>query len=175
MTLESLANVGETLGGLAVIVSLVYLILEVRRNTRSVRSGAVWDSELAFGELNNEISQNPQLAELCMRALREGTRSEDLAPEEWAQVFYMVRACLQRAQAQWFLWKQGDLPDDLWQMRRRWAKAYVSIPLVGEVWEVERRQHVYMPAFVEAVESAPLSGNLEIDPANGTRPPAPAS
>ena len=167
MTLESLANVGEILGGVAVLVSLLYLIFEVRRNTRSVRSSAVWDSELAFGELNNEISQNPQLAGLCMRALREETRPSDLTEQEWAQVHYLVRACLQRAQAQWFLWKQGDLPDDLWQMRRRWAKAYISIPLVGEMWEMERRQHIYMPGFVDSVESAPLTGDLAIDPGSG--------
>ncbi len=164
MTLEALANIGELLGGLAVLSSLIYLIFEVRRNTRSVRSRAVWDSEESFGDLNLEISQSPQLAGLCLRALRQETRSTDLSEDEWAQIFFMARACLQRCQAQWFLWKQGDLPDDLWRIRRQWAKAYISIPTVAEVWELERQQNAFMPEFRASIESAELSGDLTIDP-----------
>ena len=35
MTLEQLAHIGETLGGIAVLISLIYLIIEIRRNTRA--------------------------------------------------------------------------------------------------------------------------------------------
>lgn len=161
MTLEDLANVGEVFGGLAVLISLAYLILEVRRNTSSVRSSAAWNSDVAFAEMNEALSQHPQLAELCMRAAKADARREDFSPSEWAQLFYVSRACLQKVQAQWYLWTQGSLPDDLWQSRRRWTKAFVSLPVISEFWELERNQHVYVAAFVESVESATLSGDLD--------------
>ncbi len=38
MTLEGLGNVGELIGGLAVIVSLVYLAIQVRQGARTTRA-----------------------------------------------------------------------------------------------------------------------------------------
>ncbi len=164
MTLERLANVGEMLGGLAVLVSLIYLILEVRRNTRSVRSAAVWNSELAFSEMNQAIALNPQFADVGMRGYRADASPEDFTEAEWGQLFFIARACMQKSQAQWFLWKQGDLPEELWQMRRRWAKTFISTSTYSPFWELEREQHVYLREFVESIESAPLSGKLVMDP-----------
>jgi len=38
VTLESLGNLGEFVGALAVLVSLVYLAFQIRQNARTVRS-----------------------------------------------------------------------------------------------------------------------------------------
>jgi hypothetical protein len=48
MTLEQLANIGETLGGVAVLVSLIYVIIELRRNTRSVQTAAAWNADISL-------------------------------------------------------------------------------------------------------------------------------
>ena len=48
MTLEQLANIGEALGGVAVLVSLIYLIIELRRSTRTARSSNAWNSTVAL-------------------------------------------------------------------------------------------------------------------------------
>jgi hypothetical protein len=37
MNLQDLANIGELLGGLAILVSLIYLVLSIRQNTRQLR------------------------------------------------------------------------------------------------------------------------------------------
>lgn len=36
MTLEQLANIGELIGGLAVVASLIYLAIQIRQNTKIV-------------------------------------------------------------------------------------------------------------------------------------------
>ena len=51
MTLSDLADVGEALGGPAVLVSLIYLVFELRRNTKTARSGAAWDATVGLAEL----------------------------------------------------------------------------------------------------------------------------
>jgi hypothetical protein len=43
MTLEQLANIGEALGGMAVLVSLIYLIIELRRGTKTAR---IWPNSV---------------------------------------------------------------------------------------------------------------------------------
>ena len=41
MTLEQLANLGEFISGLAVIGSVIYLAIQIRQNTQSVKSSTL--------------------------------------------------------------------------------------------------------------------------------------
>ncbi len=162
MTLAELANGGEALGGLAVVVSLVYLIFELRRNTRTARSDSAWNADISFAQLNLALSQNAQLSELCMRALRADAKLDDFSDAEFAQLFFVCRSCFQTNQAQWNLWREGSLSNEMWENRRRWMRAFISMPVVGRAWELEIGQHQYLPAFVSEINSATLAGDLEI-------------
>ena len=162
MTLEELGNLGEALSGIAVLVSLVYLIVELRRNTRTARSSSAWNSTVALAELCEVIAPNPQLSELTMRALDSETTPDDLTAAEFAQFFFICRSVFYKYEAQWFLWREGSLSDEMWQNRRRWAKSFVSLPVAGRVWEMEMNQHQYTTGFVESVETMSASGDLGI-------------
>ena len=162
MTLESLANIGEALGGIAVLISLVYLVLEVRRNTKSVRASSAWNADVALSTLNEGIAQNPQLSELCVRAMSPETKPEDFTSEEYAQIFFIVRAVLQKYQAQWALWREGTLSEDMWQNRRAWAKAFISLPIPAKLWESEKLQNQYIAEFVESIESMEQLSEINI-------------
>jgi hypothetical protein len=41
MTLSELSDIGEIVGGVAVVASLVYLALQIRQNTRAVRGSTL--------------------------------------------------------------------------------------------------------------------------------------
>ena len=162
MTLSEFANIGETLGGLAVLVSVVYLIVEVRRNTKTARSTSAWNSAVALGELCEGISHNPQLSELVVRAIDEGVRPEDLTAEEFSQYFLFCRSVFFKYEAQWYLWREGTLSDEMWQNRRRWAKAFVLHPVPGRVWEIEKEQFQYTAGFFDSIDSAESRGALSV-------------
>lgn len=154
MTLSELANIGETLGGLAVLVSLIYLILEVRRSTRTAKSAAAWNATVTLGELCEGLSHNRELSTLVLRASSEEARPEDLSEEEIAQYFTFFRSVFFKYEAQWYLWRDGTLSNEMWQIRRRWAKSFVSLPVPARMWEIEKGQHQYAPGFFESVDSA---------------------
>jgi hypothetical protein len=160
MTLEQLANIGEALGGIAVLISLIYVIIELRRNTRSVQTAAAWNADISLAELNEGLSHSPQLSELTMRALDPETQPEDLTPAEFAQFMLVSRSVLQKYQAQWWLWKRGSLPDEMWQLRRRWAKGFVSLPVPGRMWEREGDQHQFAEGFIASINSVEISADL---------------
>jgi hypothetical protein len=164
MTLEQLANIGEALGGMAVLVSLIYLIIELRRSTKTARSSNAWNSTVALAELCEVVADNPQLAELTMRSHSPDTNPEDLTPAEFSQIFFLLRSVLYKYEAQWFLWAEGSLSDEMWQNRRRWAKAFITLPVPARVWEMEMEQHQYTSKFVESIETMVVSGNLDFRP-----------
>jgi hypothetical protein len=162
LTLSELANVGETLGGLAVLVSLIYLILEVRRNTRTAESTAAWNATVTLGELCEGISHNPSLSALVVRASDESFSPDDLTEEELAQYFLFFRSVFFKYEAQWYLWKAGTLSDEMWQNRRTWAKSFVSLPVPSRIWEIEKQHHQYSSGFFESIDSATAAGSLAV-------------
>jgi len=162
LTLDDLANVGEILGGLAVLVSLIYLIVELRRNTKTARSGAAWNATVALAELCEEISASPELAELVSRGHEPTADPNDFSSAEFSQFFFVCRSVLYKYEGQWYLWREGILSDEMWQNRRRWAKAFVSLPLPGRVWELEKQQHQYADGFIKSVDSMTKEGDLAI-------------
>jgi len=162
LTLDDLANIGEVFGGLAVLVSLIYLIFELRRNTRTARSGAAWDATVALAELCEEISASPELSMLATRCHEPDANPNDFSESEFAQFFFLTRSVLYKYEGQWYLWKEGILSDEMWQNRRRWAKSYISLPLPGRVWELEKQQHQYADGFIESVDSMSVESDLRI-------------
>ncbi|MFT4613811.1 MAG: hypothetical protein ACI9NT_000952 [Bacteroidia bacterium] len=162
MTLAELGNIGEVLSGAAVLVSLVYLIVEVRRNTKATRCNSAFSSTVALAELCEVIGNNPQMAELVMRALDADANPDDFTPAEFAQNQFISRSVLYKYEAQWYLWREGSLSDEMWQNRRRWAKAYVPLPVGARVWEIEKLQHQYADGFIESIDSASEQAELGI-------------
>jgi len=162
MNLEDLGNLGETLSGIAVVASLIYLIFEVRRNTRSVRTKSAWDGTNSLAELCETIAPYPQLAELVVRAYDPDTSPDDLTPAEFSQILFISRAVLFKYEAQWHMWAEGSLSDEMWQSRRLWAKAYISLPVPSRVWTIEKDSHQYHAGFIDSVESADLRADISI-------------
>ena len=162
LTLSDLANIGEILGGLAVLISLAYLIIEVRRNTKTARSTSAWDSAVALGELCEGISHSPQLSGLVIRAVDKDSTVDDFTSEEFSQYFLFCRSVFFKYEAQWYLWKEGTLSDEMWQIRRRWAKGFISHPMPGRVWEIEKKQHQYAPGFFDSIDSAESPGGVSV-------------
>ncbi|MEM1403896.1 MAG: hypothetical protein AAGG55_11240 [Pseudomonadota bacterium] len=162
MTISELASFAEIISGCAVLISLAFAIYEIRRNTRTVRATSAWSADVSMAELNEGIAHNPQLAALVTRVSDPNTKPEDFSPEEFGQLFVLFRATMQKYQAQWFLWTEGHLSDEVWENRRRWAKAFVSLPVPGRMWERETEQHQYTDQFVESVNSIEASGDLHL-------------
>jgi hypothetical protein len=76
MTLEDLGNVGDFIGGIAVLATLAYLALQVRQNNRLLRANTASvraSSSIAINErlvgVNQSLVENPSLAEIFVREL----------------------------------------------------------------------------------------------------------
>jgi len=162
LTLSELADVGEILGGFAVLVSLLYLIFEVRRGNKNDRSDSAWNATLSLAALCEEIAASPQLTDVCRRSMDGDTQPEDLTETEFSQFMYAARSVLYKYEGQWYLWKEGSLSEEMWQNRRQWAKAFISMPVSGRIWESEKKHHQYCSDFIESIESATIADDVVI-------------
>ena len=71
MDLQDLGSIGEFLGAIAVVVSLVYLSAQIRQNTRSLRANAYKDFILSIASTREAIARDRDLAELWERGLSD--------------------------------------------------------------------------------------------------------
>jgi hypothetical protein len=163
--LESLSAVSDLVAAGAVVISLVYVAKQLHQNTNALRASAAWDSEVTFAHTNMETARNSQFAALAPKINNVDATIEDFSEAEVGQLYFAVRGSLQFAQAQWWLWKSGNLPDELWEYRSKWAKNFISAPVINAVWQTEVEQHIFAQGFVECIEAVEQQGTLSASPA----------
>jgi hypothetical protein len=71
--LEALGNIGDFVGGLAVVATLLYLAVQVRQNTRALRAAAFDSAAEQFAQSQLALAQNPDLADLVERGSSDYT------------------------------------------------------------------------------------------------------
>jgi hypothetical protein len=165
---DAIGAIGEIVGAAAVVASLLYLAVQTRANAKALRASAIWDSETIFGNVNYLMGANPEWAELIGRALSPSAAMSDFSPAEQSQLQFTIRGALQYFQAQWSLWDEGLIPNELWDRRRKYVRGFIELPVVREVWEAEIRQHTVPDEFRKIIESTALEGEISIGGFNGT-------
>ena len=71
MNLNDLANIGQIVGALAVVVSLIYVALQIRQNTNAIRSAAAQTVHEHFASWYRLVSADPDLSQIVVNGLRD--------------------------------------------------------------------------------------------------------
>ena len=148
MTLESLASLGEIVGAIAVVVSLIYLAVQVRQSTRAQlfeNSSRVLDRTAA---MQAALSRDPAMAVLFSKGVTDPSK---LTPQEWIQFTWALYEFFGALEFMFLAAKERSIPDEIWQ---RWSAAtawWMSFPGVREWWTV--RPIPFADSFSAYVES----------------------
>ena len=87
MTIEQVGSIGEIIGALATLATLVYLAVQIRGNTRMMRSQTRHVAHQLNEGPSTLIAQNPQMAGV----FRRGTADINaLDPDEQTQFVFLI-------------------------------------------------------------------------------------
>ena len=162
MNWDAVGAVGEIVGATAVVASLLYLAVQTRANAKALRANTIWNSETVFGAVNYSHGANPEWAHLISRSVSPDVTMSELSPTEQSQIQFTFRGALQYFQAQWSLWNEGLVPDELWERRRKGLRQMIEAPVMRQIWNEEVRQHTIPDEFKVAIESTALDGTTSI-------------
>jgi hypothetical protein len=144
---EALSAIGEIVGAVAVLVTLVYLAVQIRQNTAALRSAATQGAHDQVADLYRMLSTDSDLAMIFVR----GCRSPDqLSDTETAKYFSLLMQVLFYVQNWHSQTRDGLMDNDL---LHSWAKVLTDIsktPGFQRFWE--QRQHIYSAALRRYVE-----------------------
>lgn len=150
MNWEAVGAVGEVLGAGAVIITLVYLAVQVRQNTRAMKTSAL-------ASLFHDVHQLTENNERHIAGLMKSQRGEVLTPEER---IHMVERFFTIARAFEGLWLQQQLGAvsraqfDQQLDLLRWA---MTAPETRRLWA--QLAPTFAPGFRTVVESEVLSAD----------------
>jgi len=106
MNLQDLASVAEIVGGVAVVISLIYVGLQVNSSTSAIRSAATSEATTAVQSWYLEMGSNRQASDIWFNAL---TSPEPLPARDEFQFMMSMHASLLGMQNSYLLSKEGTL------------------------------------------------------------------
>jgi hypothetical protein len=111
MNMESMANYADVIGGVAVIVSLIYVGIQIRRSAKSNQSQANQSAHESLAIVSLEVSKDPEFSNFVRRGLIE---FDELSEDEQFRFVLMMTTAFRRYENIFYQYKRGFLEAGLW-------------------------------------------------------------
>jgi hypothetical protein len=147
MDWDAIGAVGEIIGALAVLVTLVYLARQIRQNTGALRAAALNSSIQAASLIRSEMFNSEELSELFLL----GSSRPDELDEVQAYRFRNIVSNML-----WAIWnfysqyRYADLSDEAWQSQKYVIVRILSTPGGARYWEQSKQE--FDTQFVEVID-----------------------
>jgi len=158
MSLQDLGALGEFIAAIATLVTLAYLAVQIRQNTKSIRASTFHDAVSDFAHGIEELNQDQELTRIFYAGLRDFEGLSQLERQRFATYFTAV---LRRYESILYQTRHGTLePEALSGMRAHLGFA-LSQPGCREWWN--RARHLFNDELQEHVEQELLEGGTPDD------------
>ena len=147
MSLEDLGNIGEFVAAVAVVISLIYLAVQIRQNTATVRASTHQSIVREGRELHSLVVPNDTVAHIVFAGLQDWS---DLSPEEQFRLHLTTRSFFAFYEDTYLQMRRNVLDPDTWRSRRTMLVELLDQPGARRWWK--RHCGEYPTAFQEEVQ-----------------------
>ena len=152
--LDALGDIGDFLGGVAVLITLAYLAAQVRQHTAALRTASRQDLTSGY-RAHNQHHLDPAVSEAYVVVLRNYLDMPPAQKRIFARTINDHALFLQSAFA---LYESGALGDENYSPYLTWFACQVATP-GGSAWWQETRGF-YNDGLVDSIESRLAAGDL---------------
>ena len=144
---QLLGNLGEFIGAIGIVVTLVYLAIQLRQNTASVRASAyqAW-AQAAMAE--QASAQVPSMSNTLSIGYFQ---PESLSQENWIQFASYCHQFVQRAESTWYLSKEDVIDSAVCDKEIERAAVFLAQAGPNQWWRAGARTQ-YTSGFREMIE-----------------------
>ena len=138
MNWEMISAVGQMLGAIGVIISIVYLAAQIRNQNKESQRAAMNALTTHWSDLNRTLVENPEMAVLWLRALRS---FDDLDAESKLRFGAHLGRLLRFADSLYLNVLDGTLDKRLWRGYERTIADTVAYPGFQTWWATRKHWH----------------------------------
>ena len=149
MNWDAIGAIGEILGALAVVTSLLYLATQIRGQNREAKVAAVHDISQALGNHVSQL-QDPEKTELLVEAM---SGWDDFSPTSRLRFIGFFIPALRIFEDGYFQWRQGRLEEATWNTMIAQLTDFMDNEGARKCWEM--RKHQFREDFVCYVDRLP--------------------
>src|ERR1043166_7827081 len=111
MNWDAISAVSQLIGSIAVVISVLYLAVQLRSSTRVARVAAMDAAAAALRDVTKPLMENAELARLWRTGLEN---LEALSPEERGRFFHAAHQFLKALETIHYHYVYGLLDSQLW-------------------------------------------------------------
>ena len=131
MNWDAVSAVGQIVGALAVVISLIYLAVQMRQNTRAVRGTSFQAVTDAFNQFNLSIAHDKELA----RIFRLGSQGiGNLDEDQQIQFAFLCLSAVRIFDTMYHQSKLGTGELGLWRAEERALATLLQYPGIRAWW-----------------------------------------
>ena len=149
MTIGELGSVGDFISSIAVIVSLVYLAIQIKKGTEAARTSTYQSVVSDFATLNGTMAADPELSILFVNGMEDFDALDSAEKARISQVFFAVFHFFENM---FYQYRKGYLEDEVWLGWKRLMLTYYARPGFQTWWSL--RRDVFSESFAAFLESS---------------------
>lgn len=134
MNWEAVGTVAEIVSAVAVVISLLYVAVQIRHNTRQMRVATHDGTNRDFRQLTRTILTSG-LTEVMVRGCEDPDSLDDDQKLEFAYLMFDLFKAFENVH---YHYLHGTLGDDAWQGWVRFIEQYAIAPGARRYWSVRR-------------------------------------
>jgi hypothetical protein len=110
--MEALGNIGDFLGGIGVVITLIYLAGQIRQNTRSIRTSAFQAAQRDIADKLDGLSNDPELIRIYFDGNHE---FESFSQEDRRRYATFMTGWLRRYETLLYQTRLGNIDREQWE------------------------------------------------------------
>ena len=123
MNWEAAGAVGEIVGAVAVVATLVYLAKQMGLNTTAIHQTATQSIVMGRAEALRFIASDPEINALWWKG---ADNPDSLSEEEWQRFFMVVSSAVRPLELGYLNFEAGQMSEQLWRGQHNTERASVS-------------------------------------------------
>ena len=150
--LQSAALLAEIIAALAIIVSLIFVGLQIQQNTQATRAASAFEVHRMQAQFLYDIAIDGDVALLRSKLLDPSIAVEDYSKEERARADMLMLGTVQSHFATYRMYQEGSLLQRDWEVHGKWAAHYRRLPLVKRYYDSAIASGLYDAEFIAELD-----------------------
>ena len=157
MDIQDLGSIGELIGGIAVVASVVYLTIQIRHGITGYQSNIILQTTHHFSNLQMETAKS----DLMLEAWSKAERHEALTDLEQRRVISIISSYLIGFENMFSQCKHRMIDREAYEARRIIFASFMGYTGIWQWWMTEGRRQ-FPNDFSTDVEKSVLDFNIKV-------------